>query len=148
MKPISVFALLLLAACSKVDPSPPPPAPPPPPEVDASAQLDEMKRSLLANMSKMCEGTAIAAVQSTADAKTRTKACKAWHVHGDAPAGTPPELAKTSVLVWCEAPRAFYAVKIATGDVLTLEEPSKPLPLEAEREAAKSAAKACAHIYE
>lgn len=146
MKLLSVCALVFLAACSKVEPSPPPPAPPP--EVDASTQLDDMERSLLANLSKTCEGTALAAAQSTADAKTRTTACRVWHVHGDAPAGTPHELAKTSVLVWCESPRAFYAVKIATGDVLTLEEPSKPLLLETEREAAKAAAKACAHIYD
>ena len=88
------------------------------------------------------------AVWSTSDGKAKKEACANWRVHGEAPMAAPPELLKRSVLVGCESPRAHYAVRLGTGEVLSLAEPSKPLHLDVGREAAASAGEACAHIYE
>jgi hypothetical protein len=139
--------LLFVAACSKSDP--PRPSPSVPTNLtDAEAEIEEMKKLVLANFSKTCEGAALAAVQSTSDGRATGNTCTTWRVHGKAPSGAPSELLKTSVLVWCESPRAHYVVRLAGGDVLSLREPSKPEKLDVERGAAATAAQACEHIYD
>ncbi len=106
-----------------------------------------MKKALLENMGQTCEGAAMAVVWSTWEGKASKDGCSTWRVHGDPPPNTPTGVSKSSVLVWCESPRAYYAVRLATGEVLSLREPAKPAPLDAAGELA-SAAKACAHVYD
>lgn len=90
----------------------------------------------------------MAVVWSTSEGKASKDGCSSWRVHGDPPPNTPTEVSKSSVLVWCESPRAYYAVRLATGEVLSLREPAKPVHLDAAGELAASASKACAHVYD
>jgi len=117
-------------------------------EPAADDDLDIMKQTLAAHFDETCEGAALAAVKTTLDSRTLSRSCDEWHVHGEWPPGTPHELAKQAVLVICSPPRAYYAVKIATGEVLSLANPGEPGLLNARHEAAAAVTRACTHIFD
>lgn len=129
---LPIIAAFLAVGCSKEDRRPPPP----------EDDLARMKEQLLAHLDETCEGAALAAVRSAG------AACPSWHVHGEAPAGTPRDLARASVLVSCDAPHASFLVRLGSGEVLSLADPSRPVALDASPASSRAAARACEHVYD